>query len=69
MAAHPGDIVRARNGKTIMIEDTDNEGRVILADTLSYAQTYHPCLVIDVATLTREWKTDFQKHSTTSEHG
>uniref|UniRef100_A0A0A9YBR0 Cytosol aminopeptidase n=1 Tax=Lygus hesperus TaxID=30085 RepID=A0A0A9YBR0_LYGHE len=52
MAAHPGDIVRARNGKSIMIEDTDNEGRVILADTLSYSQSFHPCLVMNIATLT-----------------
>lgn len=51
-AYRPGDIVRARNGKTIEILNTDAEGRVILADALSFAQDYKPKFVIDLATLT-----------------
>jgi len=48
----PGDIVRAMNGKTIEITNTDAEGRVILADALAYAAQQGPDEVIDLATLT-----------------
>ncbi|XP_053604779.1 cytosol aminopeptidase-like [Plodia interpunctella] len=49
-----GDVVRALNGVNIQIEDTDMEGRLMLADTLVYGQTiYKPALIIDVATFTR----------------
>jgi leucyl aminopeptidase len=48
----PGDIVRSMSGKTIEILNTDAEGRVILADALTYAQKYNPEVVIDIATLT-----------------
>ncbi len=48
----PGDIVTMHNGKTVEIINTDAEGRMILADALSYAKTYKPKLVIDLATLT-----------------
>ncbi len=52
-ANKPGDVVKAYNGKTIEIINTDAEGRLILADALSFGiRTYHPALVIDVATLT-----------------
>lgn len=51
-AYRPGDIITARNGKTIEVLNTDAEGRIILADALSYAQDYKPKFVIDVATLT-----------------
>jgi len=51
-AQKPGDVVRAMNGKTIEIVNTDAEGRLILADALSYAQRYKPAGVIDLATLT-----------------
>lgn len=47
-----GDIVRAMNGKTIEITNTDAEGRVILADALSYAAQQQPDEIIDLATLT-----------------
>lgn len=48
-----GDIVYGLNGKSIMIADTDNEGRLLLADGLVYGQkTHRPKLVIDVASLT-----------------
>jgi leucyl aminopeptidase len=48
----PGDVLRSMSGKTIDILNTDAEGRVILADALTYAQRYEPKLVVDVATLT-----------------
>ncbi|EFX68021.1 hypothetical protein DAPPUDRAFT_260731 [Daphnia pulex] len=52
-AIKPGDVVKAMNGKTIQIDNTDAEGRLILADALAYAQqTYQPNLVLDIATLT-----------------
>ncbi|CAH1374058.1 hypothetical protein MTP99_015434 [Tenebrio molitor] len=53
MAMKCGDIVMGMNGKSIMITDTDNEGRLILADAMVYGQgIYKPRLVIDVASLT-----------------
>ncbi|MBX9928406.1 MAG: leucyl aminopeptidase [Gemmatimonadaceae bacterium] len=51
-AMNPGDVVRASNGKTIEIINTDAEGRLVLADVLSYAARYKPAAVIDAATLT-----------------
>jgi leucyl aminopeptidase len=49
----PGDVIRSMSGKTIEILNTDAEGRVILADALTYAkEEYKPELVIDIATLT-----------------
>ena len=52
-AYKPGDIIPARNGKTIEIEHTDAEGRLVLADVLNYAEeTARPGAIIDLATLT-----------------
>ncbi|MCX6739984.1 MAG: leucyl aminopeptidase [Candidatus Parcubacteria bacterium] len=51
-AYKPGDILLAANHKTIEVLNTDAEGRIILADALSYAQKYKPEFVIDLATLT-----------------
>ncbi len=51
-AIRPGDIVRASNGKTIEILNTDAEGRLTLADALVYAQKLNPDYVVDLATLT-----------------
>ncbi|MGP4118747.1 leucyl aminopeptidase [Psychrobacter aquimaris] len=51
-ATRPGDIVKAMNGKSVEILNTDAEGRLVLADTLCYVQRYHPKAIIDVATLT-----------------
>jgi len=48
----PGDSVTAWNGARIQVLDTDFEGRVILADTLAYASSDVPDLIVDVATLT-----------------
>ena len=51
-AVKPGDVVTSHLGKTIEIINTDAEGRLILADALSYARRYKPSAVIDIATLT-----------------
>ncbi len=51
-ANKPGDIRKARNGKSIEINNTDAEGRLILADALSYASEQKPAWIIDTATLT-----------------
>ncbi|MDD3875939.1 MAG: leucyl aminopeptidase family protein [Bacteroidales bacterium] len=48
----PGDIITMHNGTTVEVLNTDAEGRLILADALSYAKRYKPELVIDLATLT-----------------
>ncbi len=51
-ALKPGDVITASNGKTIEIINTDAEGRLLLADALSWARRLHPACVIDAATLT-----------------
>jgi len=51
-AIRPGDVVEVMNGKTIEILNTDAEGRVTLADTLTYATKQKPDAIIDLATLT-----------------
>lgn len=48
----PGDILQSLSGKTIEVLNTDAEGRLILADALTYAERYNPEAVIDLATLT-----------------
>ncbi len=52
LATKPGDIVIARNGKSIEVNNTDAEGRLILADALVYACEQEPSCVFDIATLT-----------------
>jgi leucyl aminopeptidase len=51
-AYKPGDVIRAHSGKTIEIVNTDAEGRLILADALSYAQRFEPAAMVNAATLT-----------------
>ncbi len=51
-AYKPGDIVRSYKGLTIEVGNTDAEGRIILADALTYAEEFQPRAVIDLATLT-----------------
>ncbi len=48
----PGDVITHMNGKTSEIDNTDAEGRLVLADALTYADRYKPKAVIDIATLT-----------------
>ena len=47
-----GDVLRARNGKTIEVLNTDAEGRLILSDALAYAAEQRPGHIVDLATLT-----------------
>ncbi|XP_025191013.1 cytosol aminopeptidase-like isoform X2 [Melanaphis sacchari] len=51
-AVKPGDVIVAMNGKSIQVDNTDAEGRLILADALCYAATFRPKITIDLATLT-----------------
>ncbi len=51
-AYRPDDIIKMYNKKTIEVNSTDAEGRIILADALSYAETMKPKRIIDIATLT-----------------
>ncbi len=51
-ATRPGDVLTARNGKTIEVLNTDAEGRLILADALSLASEAKPDIIVDLATLT-----------------
>ena len=51
-AQRPGDVVRAMNGKTIEIDNTDAEGRLVLADAVAYACSIGLGRIVDVATLT-----------------
>lgn len=51
-AVKPGDVVKASNGKTVEIMNTDAEGRLILSDALHYVTKYNPAAIIDIATLT-----------------
>jgi leucyl aminopeptidase len=51
-AVNPGDVVRSHLGKYIEIINTDAEGRLVLADVLSYARRFDPAVVVDAATLT-----------------
>lgn len=51
-AVKPGDVIRTREGKTVEVINTDAEGRLILSDALSYAQSLKPAAMVDCATLT-----------------
>jgi len=49
----PGDILKSYSGKTIEVENTDAEGRIVLADAISYSvKNFKPKIIVDVATLT-----------------
>jgi leucyl aminopeptidase len=51
-ALHPGDVLKSMNGKTIEVNNTDAEGRLILADALTYVCRNGADVLIDIATLT-----------------
>ena len=51
-ATRPGDILRFRNGKTVEVDNTDAEGRLVLADALTYAERFRADVILDFATLT-----------------
>lgn len=52
VAYKPGDVLTSMSGQTIEVLNTDAEGRLILCDALTYAQTFKPSLLMDMATLT-----------------
>ncbi|WP_201983814.1 leucyl aminopeptidase family protein [Hymenobacter rubidus] len=52
LAFVPGDVLTMHSGLTVEVRNTDAEGRLLLADALSFAKRYNPVLVIDLATLT-----------------
>ncbi len=62
-AIKPGDIVTSLSGQTIEILNTDAEGRLILADALTYSERYKPDVVIDIATLTGACVVALGKHA------
>ena len=51
-ACKPGDILKSLSGQTIEVVNTDAEGRLIMADALTYAGRYKPAVIVDLATLT-----------------
>ena len=51
-ATKPGDVVKTLSGLTVEILNTDAEGRLVLADALTYAKKFKPKSVVDIATLT-----------------
>ncbi|XP_014240540.1 cytosol aminopeptidase-like [Cimex lectularius] len=53
-AYKPGDVIRSRNGKTIIVNDTDFDGRISLTDAITYSSTYNPKFIVDVGMLCRE---------------
>jgi leucyl aminopeptidase len=52
VAVKPGDVVKASSGKSIEVINTDAEGRLVLADVLTYAKRFEPAAMVDAATLT-----------------
>ncbi|KAG4074890.1 hypothetical protein HA402_009315 [Bradysia odoriphaga] len=51
-ATKPGDVVFAMNGKSICVDNTDAEGRLVLVDAICYSEKFNPKYVLDIATLT-----------------
>ena len=62
-AFKPGDVLELHSGKTVEIITTDAEGRLILADALSYAARYEPVAVVDCATLTGACRVALGEHA------
>jgi leucyl aminopeptidase len=62
-AFKPGDVVRAMDGTTIEITNTDAEGRLLLADALVYARRFEPAAVVDLATLTGAMSIALGRHA------
>ena len=59
----PGDVIKSYSGKTVEVVDTDAEGRLIIAESMSYAEKWKPSLCIDIATLTGQAVTLFDGKS------
>uniref|UniRef100_A0A0A9YVE0 Cytosol aminopeptidase n=3 Tax=Lygus hesperus TaxID=30085 RepID=A0A0A9YVE0_LYGHE len=52
-AVKPGDVIRSKSGKTIVVEDTDFDGRLMLADAMTYAGIYNPKAIISIGTVAK----------------
>lgn len=63
-ATHPGDVIISHSGKSVEINNTDAEGRLILADAISYCGKFSPSRIIDIATLTGAANMVFKGEST-----
>ena len=63
-AMKPGDIIKHYGGKTSEVDNTDAEGRLILADAIAYASNFKPKIVIDLATLTGACVVALGQHAT-----
>jgi aminopeptidase len=63
-ALKPGDVIKASNGKTILVQRTDFDGRIALADTLAYSAVFNPKLILDVGTLVPEMADTFGSAAT-----
>jgi leucyl aminopeptidase len=63
-AMRPGDVITHYGGKTSEVDNTDAEGRLVLADALGYAATFKPAAVIDLATLTGACVVALGQHAT-----
>lgn len=61
-AMRPGDVLESHAGLSVEVVDTDAEGRLILADALSFAKRFHPRLIVDLATLTYAVEEAFGEH-------
>ena len=62
-AFKPGDVIRAMDGTTIEVTNTDAEGRLLLADALVYARRFSPVAVVDLATLTGAMSIALGRHA------
>jgi leucyl aminopeptidase len=62
-AIRPDDVLKSLSGQTIEVLNTDAEGRLILCDALTYAQTFDPEVIIDAATLTGACVVALGKHA------
>ena len=62
-AMKPGDVLRAMDGTTIEVTNTDAEGRLLLADALVYARRFKPDAVVDLATLTGAMSIALGRHA------
>ena len=62
-AFKPGDVIRAMDGTTIEVTNTDAEGRLLLADALVYAKRFTPAAVVDLATLTGAMSIALGRHA------
>ncbi|KAJ9585790.1 hypothetical protein L9F63_002427 [Diploptera punctata] len=56
LALKPGEVVTAMNGKNILVESTQHDGRLVLADALYYAHYFYPRFIVDIGTISKDLK-------------